>query len=118
MGYAAARDDAGEITMTWFSALLFFECEVIGSPESDPLCEKSVRIFQAAGEEEAMTKAEEIGRGAEHEYSNEEGQTVVWRFVRVLEVQDLAGEELGEGMEVFSRLMWMRSEDEIGGPTG
>ena len=113
--------------MTWFSALLFFECEVIGAAESDPLCEKSVRIFRAAGEEEAMTKAEEIGRRAETEYPNVDGQTVVWRFVRVLEVQDLTEEELGEGMEVFSRLMWkseiqaerwLRSEDEFGGSTG
>ena len=68
------------------------------------LCEESIRILRGSSPEEAQARASEVGRSAEHEYCNASGETVRWRFVTVLEIQDLGVEELVDGVEVYSRL--------------
>jgi hypothetical protein len=90
--------------MNWYSAKLVFESEIDGNPKSDGLWEESIRILTAADEDEARANAAGIGKGAEHSYLNERGETVYWRFREVLEVQDLCVTELTQGTEVFSRL--------------
>ena len=53
----------------------------------------------------------------EHCYDNEECELVEWKFLGVLEVQDLSEEALESGTEVFSHL-FLKSQspsDEIRG---
>ena len=91
------------MNMTWYSAKLLFESEVDGENDQ-PLREESIRVLLSESEAEARAKAAEVGTEAEHEYLNEQGQKVRWRFVAVLEVQDLCADALTDGMEVFSVL--------------
>ena len=89
---------------TWFAVRLLFRSRIDGKEIESPLCEESIRLVQASNEDEALSRAATLGQAEEHEYTNEAGETVSWKFDAVLEVQDLCESELREGMEVFSRL--------------
>jgi hypothetical protein len=89
----------------WFAAKLLFESSV-REDDGRVLQEESVRLIQADDEAQAHSKATNLGPSEEHEYSNEQGETVRWQFVSVLEVQDLCENYVFDGMEVFSTLKW------------
>ena len=90
--------------MPWFSARLLFECDVDDGQKEDRLCDESIRLIEAEDETDAEKKTQELGEEREHDYKNEAGATVRWRFVEVLEIQDLCEPEIGHGVEVYSRL--------------
>lgn len=92
------------MTMGWYSAMIIYETEVEGPPDPSPIREESIRVIRADSEPLAWKKAEEVGRQNEHSYKNDRGELVSWRFVQVVEVQDLCEEELTDGVEVFSRM--------------
>jgi Domain of unknown function (DUF4288) len=89
----------------WYGANLLFESSV---PDENGrlLQEESIRLIDANDESEAIAKAVALGNSEEHEYGNPSGQTVRWRFVSVLEIQDLCEASLYDGMEVFSQMKW------------
>ncbi len=94
----------------WSSARILYKSHVDAkASDGRTLCEESVRVLLAEDEDSALEKAERIGKENEHEYTNEAGELVRWRFVKVLEIQDLSARELADGVEVYSRLCW---EDE------
>lgn len=86
----------------WFSARLLFEAEVNGGVPRDGLQEESFRLIRANDGAAAEACAREVGEREEHSYANAEGQTVRWRFIRVVEVQEISDSELQHGTEVFS----------------
>jgi Domain of unknown function (DUF4288) len=92
----------------WFSAKLLFEACVADESDAAPLQEVSIRLLRAESNEAAQRKAETLGVDGQHNYENESGARVEWRFLRVLEIQDLCEPELYDGMEVYSRLSWRR----------
>jgi hypothetical protein len=95
------------MTMTWYSAKLLFKTDKI--EDSQPcMIEESIRLIQATDEEEAQARAEALGRAEEHSYANETGQLVYWRFIEVMEIQDLGEDEISDGIEVYSRLGYER----------
>ena len=96
---------------SWYSAKLVFESTINGVKEPNFLCEESIRVLLADSEEDARTRAEQIGRAAEHDYMNEAGESVRWQFVSVLEVQDLSETDLQDGTEVFSKLFRQDDSD-------
>jgi hypothetical protein len=89
----------------WFGAKLLFESSV---PDDDAgvLQEESIRLIEATDNAYAHLKANTLGTSEEHQYPNEQGETVSWRFVCVLEIQDLSQDSVFDGMEVFSTLKW------------
>ena len=89
----------------WYGVKLLFESS-IPDEHGRILQEESIRLVEAGDESEAKAKATVLGNSEEHEYANVCGETVRWRFVSVLEVQDLCEVKLFDGMEVFSRLRW------------
>ena len=89
---------------TWFAVKLLFRSTIDAQEIDAPLCEESIRIVRASNEVEALNRARSLGQEEEHEYENEAGETVRWRFEEVLEVQDLCESELHDGMEVFSHI--------------
>jgi hypothetical protein len=99
----------------WFAAKLLFESSV--PDDGRVLQEESIRLIQAADEAQAQSKACLLGPSEEHEYLNEHGETVRWRFVSVLEVQDLCEENVCDGMEVFSTLKWRIGSDSDPAPS-
>lgn len=88
----------------WYSVRLLFEAEVEGEGSDDILCEESIRLLEADNEDDAEQKAADVGVRAEHEYVNEHGRAVRWRFRRVLDIQDLCESRITHGMEVYSRM--------------
>jgi Domain of unknown function (DUF4288) len=90
--------------MGWYSTLIVYESEAKGRPDTSPIREESIRVLRADTEPLAWRNAEALGRDNEHSYSNDRGELVTWRFVQVVEVQDLCEEELTDGAEVFSRM--------------
>lgn len=64
-------------------------------------------MVRAGNESEAVKAAKKLAsKDMAVRYENEDGETVEWQFLRVLEVQDLCEEELEDGTEVFSRLFF------------
>lgn len=97
--------------MGWHSAKLLFVAVVDGRLPADALVEVSIRVFRASDLAQAAVRAEEIGHAAAHDYKNEDGQTVEWRFVRAIELQDLCEDTLEDGVEVFSLMRRIRPSD-------
>jgi hypothetical protein len=89
---------------SWYSAKLLFEADVASEGSDDLLCEESIRLVEADDDDDAQRRATEIGVQSQHEYLNEEGQTVRWRFRGVLEIQDLCEAKITHGVEVFSKM--------------
>lgn len=98
--------------MSWYSAVLLFECVVGEDVGGGALVEESTRLLQAGDDAEANVRAEQLGRDEEHEYLNASGALVRWKFVRVLELQDLCTDSLEHGTEVFSRMRRRSPESE------
>jgi hypothetical protein len=88
----------------WFSVVLIFEAEVDGICPLDALCEASIRVVEAPDAESAKGKAATLGFQAEHNYQNDMGQMVQWRFREVVEVQDLGETSIDDGIEIYSRM--------------
>ena len=92
------------MAMSWYSALIIYESDVAGFADPLPIREESIRVILADSDSFAWSKAEEVGRQNEHSFKNEQGELVTWRFVEVVEVQDLCEEQLTDGLEVYSRM--------------
>ena len=90
----------------WFSARLLFESSVPDEAKGQPLCEENLKLIEADSEESARLKALAIGHNERSEYANSDGAIVQWRFVDVLEIQELCEDTLYDGIEVYSRLYW------------
>jgi hypothetical protein len=91
---------------TWFSVRLLFASEIQGDSNLDRLCEESIIVVSASDEEHARQAAQAIALKMQHDYQNEGGEDVQWRFVQILEVQDLCEEKIESGTEVWSRLFY------------
>ena len=92
----------------YYTASLFFRSE--HDPiKMHPLWEERLVLIQALSEEEAITNAETLGRCEEHEYRNEAGELICWRFAKVERIFPLEKVELRQGLELFSR--FLRSEE-------
>lgn len=96
----------------WFSARLLFRSDVDDGAAIPPLYEESIILVEGEDEGRARAEAERIGLANEHSYLNPDGVEVRWRFVRLLEVQDIGEAELSSGVEVYSRLFRSASEPE------
>jgi len=87
----------------WYSVRDQFRSEIQG--DTDPyLWEECVFVMQAPSDEAAQRKAVDVAKAKQHDYLNDEGETVRWVFVGVEEVQDLCEDETDDGTEVYSRL--------------
>lgn len=61
-------------------------------------------MIKADSEDDARTKANELGLSEEHSYGVE-GGVLTWRFDRVERVYAIDDAELGSGTELFSRFL-------------
>jgi len=90
--------------MSWYAARLLYESVVSDSKTVAPLCEESTILIEAQDEEDARRKANRLGKQRGHSYRNPYGEKVAWKFVNVIELQDLCEDRIENGTEVFSRL--------------
>ncbi len=89
---------------SWYSAKLLFQSKINDASLEHPLCEESIRVLLADTEEDARARAEQVGVAAQHEYHNKQGETVRWEFISVLDIQEIDGDSLEDGTEVYSEL--------------
>lgn len=98
---------------SWYSARLVFRCDIGNQPVPSDIYEESIRLIRAANEAEASERAAAIGRINERDEQSSVGELVRWRFVGVVEVQDLVLPEISDGSEVFSRLSRTEPDPEL-----
>lgn len=106
----------GEIK--WFTAAVLYESIHEGEPihidvpydSSVKTYEESHFLIKAASVEEASRLGEKLGIENEHTYKNQYGETVRWKFIKVLNCFELIEEELHSGTEIFSRYIVVEKE--------
>jgi len=89
----------------WFTASLLFKAEHLGVSNYTPLWEELVILFQAISESDAEAKAAAYGQSHQHEYTNDEGTLIRWRFQKVERVCAIESTTLEDGTELFSRFL-------------
>jgi hypothetical protein len=89
----------------WFTASLLFKSHIPNEPEAQALWEESIVLIRAVDEEEARTKAEEIGKHGELEYLAAAGNQVHWTFERIESIHEVLAKNLEHGTELFSRFL-------------
>lgn len=94
----------------WYGAKLLFESS-IPDEQGRLLQEESIRLIEAVDESEANAKAVALGNSEQHEYGNAFSETVRWRFVSLLEIQNLCEADVSDGVEVFSQMKWTNRAD-------
>lgn len=91
--------------MTWFLVKTLMISIMENVPEDVPLFDESLMLVKASSQEEAQKKAEKLCRKLyENEYKNGDGETVKWKFVKIIEVSDLGKKTLRDGVQIYSRL--------------
>ena len=90
-----------------YSARLLYECVLKDAPVSgdkEPLFEEKLVVFECGEIEDLMAKLTRIAKRDELEFENVFSETVQWLFREVLEVQEMIGQKIEDGTEVFYRL--------------
>ena len=76
--------------MNRYSAKLLFQFRVDDSTRSESrLCEERIITYSAASADAAMDVAKQKGADSVHDYLNDEGHTVFFEFVGVLDLLEL-----------------------------
>lgn len=89
----------------WFIARLLFKADVKSRLRRKKiLCEESFILISALTEPEARLKAKRFAKASQHSYRNVYKEKVSWKFVELLELQEIISEKLGDGVEVYYRL--------------
>ncbi len=90
----------------WYSVEALFVCDVPNTPPEEVLYDRTIFLIKTEDEQHVQEKAQHTALSFEVSYKNYEGNEVQWKFVKILQVQDLCEEELYDGVEVFSRLQF------------
>src|SRR5882672_9174511 len=91
--------------MTWYVAHVMLECRNLSTGQHTGSVEEQVRVLTAADAEEAYQKALQLGRSAEHEYDNNEGEKIRWAFCGLSDLDELMSEGVEDGSEITSRII-------------
>jgi hypothetical protein len=96
--------------MPWFGVKVLRRLIVSDSPPSDDVYEESVFLVIADDDEGAAERARELC--LQHSYRNVYGELATWRLDRVFEPFQIWDFELADGLEVYSRLYYLRDGQE------
>ena len=103
--------------MTRYAANLLLEYGVEQAPSARPLCERRIVVFEARSPREAIRRAKQRGKHAEHAYRNADGQTVRVKFVGLIDLISLAYCDDGEAYYSMRRTSHperqVRSDDRL-----
>jgi len=84
----------------WYVAVLVLESSIVEG-RSDPSVDVQFRLIRAPDAETAYERALALGREGEHSYENPYGQTCVWTFKGMKDLQEVIEDELADGVEVY-----------------
>ncbi len=71
----------------------------------NPLWEERIVLVDALSEEEALCKAEILGKKASHSYKASSGELVEWKFECVERIFLFEDDNIQDGAELFSRFL-------------
>lgn len=88
--------------MNWYLTKLVFsiDAENTNGEKQKAQFDEQLRLINANDEGDAYFKAKSIGRKDQDAFSNQNNETVFWRFVDVSEV--IPVKEIKDGIEVYS----------------
>ena len=88
----------------WYVTTLILQCKV-GNQDTGPwTCQEQIRILKAGSNSEAYQKASELGKEEEHSYTNIDGESVVWEFIGVEDLEELSENKISDGVEIRTRV--------------
>jgi hypothetical protein len=88
----------------WYVATLILQCKV-GIQDTGPwTCQEQIRLLKASSNIEAYQKASDLGEVEEHSYTNTYGETVVWEFIGIEDLEELSGNKIKDGVEIRTRI--------------
>jgi hypothetical protein len=103
---------ASLVDLHWYVAVLVFESH-IREARSDPSIDIQFRLVRAAGAEAAYERALLLGQESAHAYENTYGQTCVWSFKGLKDLQEVIDNELIDGVEVYGFIEAGTAEDHV-----
>src|SRR5438128_1028259 len=89
----------------WYAVNLLFEGCHAGQPPENNLWEERIMLFEGESADAVGVEASLYGKNEEHQYTNEAGEQIHWRFRGVDDVQAIDSAILESGTEVFSRFL-------------
>lgn len=87
--------------MSWYLSKIVFRI-VCGDGDHTPQFDEQLRLVEANDEQEAFSKAVEMGESGSDVFENERKALVRWEFVNVAELYKLTA--LIDGAELYSRI--------------
>lgn len=98
--------------LCWYVAVLVLESSILEA-WSDPSVDVQFRLIRAPDAESAYERALSLGREEELSYENPFGQTCVWTFKGLRDLQRVVDDELADGVEVYGFIEDGASEDHV-----
>lgn len=87
--------------MKWYLVKIVYRI-ICGEGTHRPQFDEQLRLIAAKDEDEAYTKAYDIGKDEDDAFYNQKQQLVRWQFINVSELYHL--HELIDGAELYSRI--------------
>jgi len=100
------------VDLHWYVAVLVFESSITEG-WSDPSVDIQFRLIRAADADAAFERALNLGKEGERAYENPYGQTCVWSFRGLKDLQEVIDEELVDGVEVYGFIEDGTADDHV-----
>ncbi len=91
-------------SLRWYLAVLVVASKVDDDASVKPLIDLQFRLIHACNAEAAFQRALELGKCEDHEYTNQNGQTVFWKFQGLHDLRETATNTIEDGAEVYSMM--------------
>jgi hypothetical protein len=88
----------------WYTGLLLFRSEHYPDSGDEPLWEEVLLLIKAESEKHAIDLFTKYGKSEEHEYKNQDGSKVFWRFVKIASLFEI-GCTIENNTELFHRFL-------------
>jgi hypothetical protein len=99
-------------SVNWYVAVLVLESSILEA-WSDHSVDLQFRLIRARDAEAAYERAMELGRKEELSYENPYGQTCVWSFKGLKDLQEILEDDLADGVEVYGFIEPGVAEDHV-----
>jgi hypothetical protein len=90
--------------MHWYVAEVIVQCRVGRVSKRKTLYDRQIKVLRASTDDAAYERALELGRAENHSYKNSAGETVVWEFIGLGNLESLREKRISDGTEIHSRL--------------
>jgi hypothetical protein len=103
----------------WYLAVLVVASHVDEDGDKAPLVDLQHKLIHAADSEAAYRRALELGAEENHDYENDAGAQVHWRFLGLNDLCEILDDHLEDGVEVYSQMAetdpreWVRLKEEL-----